>query len=244
MLDIAKIPAAILAGGLATRLHPITQTIPKAMIDLNGKPFIQHQVELLHRHGVRKLVLCLGHLGEQVESHLGDGSRFDMRIYYAHDGPVLLGTGGAIRRAMPMLGEVCWVMYGDSYMDIDYRAILDTFARSDPERVLGLMTVIRNQDRWDRSNALFRDGRLMCYDKRNRTAEMEHIDYGVAILRRRAIERMPLGERCDLAELYSELVAERSMIGYELSQRFYEIGTPASLEEAREHLASRSDPSA
>ena len=149
-----------------------------------------------------------------------------------------MGTGGAIRRAASMLGDVFWVMYADSYMDIDYRAILSDFARRD---LLGMMTVLRNDNRWDKSNVVFRGGKLVHYDKRQQTPDMQYIDYGVALLRRSAIERIPEGEAFDLADLYSQLVAEGQMAGHEVHNRFYEIGTPASLEEARKYLESRKE---
>jgi uncharacterized protein (TIRG00374 family) len=232
-LDIAEIPVALLAGGLATRLRPITTTIPKALVEVAGRPFIDHQLELLRRNGIRKVVLCLGYLGEQVEDHLGDGSRFDMELTYSHDGSRLLGTGGALRRALPLLGDAFWVMYGDSYMDINYPAILAEFARRDQ---LGLMTVLHNNNSWDTSNVVFQDGRLLRYDKRVRLPEMTHIDYGVSLLRREALERLPPDRPCDLAELFSSLVAEGRMSGHEVTRRFYEIGSPRGLEETRAYL--------
>src|SRR5437868_9919831 len=127
-LTMADVPVALLAGGLATRLRPVTTTIPKALVEVAGRPFIDHQLALLRRNGVRKVVLCLGHLGEQVERHVGDGSAHGLAVSYSHDGARLLGTGGALRRAAALLGEVFWVMYGDSYMDIDYAAVLADFA--------------------------------------------------------------------------------------------------------------------
>jgi NDP-sugar pyrophosphorylase family protein len=129
-------------------------------------------------------------------------------------------------------------MYGDSYMDIDYRSVLEAFLQPQSPPPLGLMTVLRNGNRWDTSNVIFRGGRLLKYDKRDRSPEMDYIDYGVALLRREAVERIPLDRAFDLAELYSSLVAEGRMIGHEVTQRFYEIGTPASLEEARAYLQS------
>lgn len=243
MPDIASVPVALLAGGLATRLRPITQTIPKALVEVAGKPFIDHQLALLHRNGVRRMVLCLGHLGGQVQVHCGDGSRYGMQLRYSFDGETLMGTGGALARAANLLGGTgvaddapLWVMYGDSYMDIDYRAVLAHFTASDAD---GLMTVLRNDNRWDRSNVVFRDGRLLRYDKRYQTPDMDYIDYGVALLRRRVLGRIPGDRPSDLAELYSALVAEGRMVGYEVTHRFYEIGTPASLEEARRYLEGR-----
>jgi choline kinase len=232
-LDIADVPVALLAGGLATRLRPITTTIPKALVEVAGRPFIDHQLGLLKRNGIRRVVLCLGYLGEQVEAHLGDGSAFGMELLYSHDGDKLLGTGGALRGALPLLGEAFWVMYGDSYMDIDYRAVLADFAGRD---VLGLMTVLHNNNSWDTSNVVFQNGQLLRYDKRARLPEMTHIDYGVSLLRREALQRMPPDQPCDLADLYRDLVSEGQMAGHEVTERFYEIGSPRGLEETRAYL--------
>jgi len=234
-LNIADVPVALLAGGLATRLGNVSATIPKAMVDVAGRPFIDHQLLLLRSRGIRRIVLCLGHLGQQIEQHLGDGASCGLSLSYSHDGPTLVGTGGALRRAMPMLGPVFWVMYGDSYMDIDYRAVLARFADSDAG---GLMTVIRNDDCWDRSNAVFEEGRLSCYDKIHRTPDMRYIDYGVQLLRASAVESLLTQERCDLADIYRTMVSQGRMIGHEVHDRFYEIGTPAALEETRRHLAT------
>jgi NDP-sugar pyrophosphorylase family protein len=237
-VNIADVPAAVLAGGLATRLRPITTTIPKALVEVAGRPFIDHQLALLHQNGIRKVVLCLGYLGEQVEQHVGTGTAHGLEVRYSHDGPRLLGTGGALRQATPLLGEVFWVMYGDSYMDINYRAVLTDFAGRD---ALGVMTVLANGDRWDRSNAVFRAGRLIRYDKRRPTPDMGHIDYGVALLRRAALERIAADQPHDLADLYHDLVEEGHMVGHEVTRRFYEIGSPAGLEEARAYLLGRGE---
>ena len=233
-LQIEDVPVALLAGGLATRLRPITQTIPKALVDLAGKAFIDHQLALLRRNGIRNVVMCLGYLGEQVEQHLGDGSRQGMALRYSYDGEKLMGTGGALRRAAHLLGDVFWVMYGDSYMDIDYPAVLADFD-SKPD-ALGLMTVFRNDNRWDRSNVVFRGGQLIRYDKRSQTPDMNYVDYGVQLLRRTALQRIPADRPYDLADLYAELSNEGRLAGHEVFNRFYEIGTPASLEEARKYL--------
>jgi NDP-sugar pyrophosphorylase family protein len=236
-LTIADVPAAILAGGLATRLRPVTATIPKALVEVAGQPFIDHQLALLHANGIRKVVLCLGYLGEQVESHLGTGAAFGMEVHYSHDGDRLLDTGGALRRAMPLLGDVFWVMYGDSYMDIDYRALLaDFISGGNP----ALMTVLPNHNRWDRSNVVFQSGRLLRYDKRVQTPDMTHIDYGIALLHRTALERIPPHRPHDLADLYRDLVAEGRMAGYEVTRRFYEIGSPVGLAETRAYLEAAS----
>ena len=236
-LSMADVTVALLAGGLATRLRPITTTIPKALVEVAGRPFIDHQLALLRRNGARRVVLCLGHLGELVERHLGDGRAHGLQLTYSHDGPSLLGTGGALRRAAALLGEMFWVMYGDSYMDIGYSDVLAHFVGSS---ALGLMTVLRNDNHWDRSNVVFRDGRLVRYDKRAASPEMNYIDYGVALLRREVLERIHPDRPSDLADVYSDLVARGEMIGHEVTRRFYEIGTPASLEETRAYIMARS----
>lgn len=235
-LDIATVPVALLAGGLATRLRPITEKIPKALIEVSGRPFIDHQLELLRDNGIRRVVLCVGYLGEMLRDHLGNGSSLGMQLTYAFDGPTLLGTGGAVRRALPMLGETFWVMYGDSYMDIDYRAVLASFAASGAD---GLMTVLRNDNQWDCSNAVFRNGKLLRYDKHQQSPDMNYVDYGIAIIRRDAAERLPPHEVSDLADLYRDMVAKGRMVGYEVTRRFYEIGSPQGLRETQEYLATR-----
>ena len=228
------LPVAILAGGLATRLLPITQTIPKALVEVAGKPFVVHQLELLRAHGIRKVVLCLAHLADQVEAALGDDNRYGLEIAYSHDGGTLLGTGGALRHALPLLGERFLVVYGDSYLTCDYAAVIRAFEAS--ER-LGLMTVFQNDGHYDTSNVLFRDGRILRYDKID-TAAMHHIDYGLGALRAEAFAGYPAGQRLDLATVYQDLLARDQLSGYLVAERFYEIGSPAGLEETRALLAS------
>ncbi len=233
MMDLAGVPVAILAGGVAKRLGPSTASVPKALIEVAGRPFIDHQLRLLRRHGVRRVVLCVGHLGEQIERHVKDGAAHGLDVRYSRDGDRLLGTGGALRRAGPLLGEVFWVTYGDTLLDFDYRATLAEFLRGN---ALGLMTVLRNDNRWDRSNVLFLDGALVRYDKTHPTPDMEHIDYGAALLRRRALERIPAEGPYDLGDLYQTLASGGALAGVEVTRRFYEIGSPDGLAETRAFL--------
>jgi len=228
-----SLPLAILAGGLATRLRPLTEKIPKSLVEVAGKPFIVWQIELLRRNGVAHLVLCLGYLGGQVQAELGDGSRWGMQVDYIFDGPRLLGTGGALRRALPRLGEAFFVLYGDSYLDCDYAAVESAFRASGK---LGLMTVFRNANLWDRSNVIFENGRIQCYDKKNLVPEMKHIDYGLGVLQASALVRYPADRVLDLATVYQDLLAQDQLAGYEVSQRFYEIGSPAGLQETRDYI--------
>jgi N-acetyl-alpha-D-muramate 1-phosphate uridylyltransferase len=227
------LPVAILAGGLATRLGSITQKTPKSLIDVEGRPFAEYQIDLLRHHGIAKIVFCVGHLGEQIESALGDGSRLNMSIKYSYDGPKLLGTGGALRRALPLLGGACFVLYGDSYLDCSYEQIEESFWAS---KMPALMTVCRNENRWDKSNILFQDGRILLYDKKNREPEMQHIDYGLGVFRSEALAAYPNDQNFDLETVYQNLLSNDLLVGFEVKERFYEIGSPAGLEEIRNYL--------
>lgn len=220
---------AILAGGLATRLRPITEKIPKSLVEVAGRPFIDWQLKLLHYQGLRRVVLCLGHLGEQIEALVGDGSAWGLEVSYSYDGPRPLGTGGALVQALPRLGQTFWVLYGDSYLAFDYRAVADYYRPKQGQ--LGLMTVFDNHNKWDTSNVLFVNEQLLEYNKWQPRPEMHYIDYGAAILEAAAFEEAG-SSAFDLADLYYKLVQQGRMIGYEVTERFYEIGSPAGLEEA------------
>lgn len=230
------LPVAILAGGLATRLRPITEAIPKVLVEVAGRPFLLHQLDLLRVRGVRRVVLCLGHLGEQVEAVVGDGRGLGLEVKCSYDGPRLLGTGGAVRRALPLLGERFLVLYGDSYLDCDYQDVARRFVASGAR---GLMTVFRNRGRWDESNVVFRDGRILRYTKGVRDPAMEYIDWGLGVLDASALAAYPADAPIDLASVYQDLLARGQLAGYEVDNRFYEIGSPAGLEETRHFLESR-----
>jgi NDP-sugar pyrophosphorylase family protein len=227
-IELANWPVAILAGGFATRLRPVTEKTPKALLNVAGEPFLVHQVRLLHSHGLRKIVLCVGYLGEMIEAKLGDGSSLGVQIAYSFDGATLLGTGGALKRALPILGERFLVIYGDSYMPVDYSAIVDAFVLSGKP---ALMTVLENEGRWDSSNVCFDAGEIRRYDKKRRTPEMRHIDYGVGVLNAAVFAPYPDNVPFDLAEVYSHLVSEKQIAAYEVKQRFYEIGSREGLAE-------------
>jgi NDP-sugar pyrophosphorylase family protein len=230
------LPVAILAGGLATRLGPLTEGTPKSLLEICGEPFAVHQLKLLRRHGFREIVFCLGHLGEQVQEVLGDGSRWSVKISYSFDGPVQLGTGGALKTAIPLLGKVFAVLYGDSYLECDYRNIVEAFAASGK---CGLMTVFRNEGSWDTSNVVFREGRIIVYDKRLRTPEMRHIDYGLGLFQSSVFDAYPANEALDLATVYRDLLAKNQLAAFEITQRFYEIGSLPGLEETRRYFKAK-----
>jgi NDP-sugar pyrophosphorylase family protein len=227
-IDLADWPVAILAGGLAKRLRPITETIPKALVTIAGVPFLAHQLRLLHSAGLRRIIICAGYLGEMIEAEIGDAASFDLRTEYSFDGPSLLGTGGALKRALRLLGPRFFVLYGDSYLPIDYRKAALAFATGDKA---GLMTVYRNEGRWDASNVQFEAGQILRYDKKQRTPEMHHIDYGLGILRAEALASWPDNEPFDLADVYRHLLSENQLSGHEVTDRFYEIGSPEGLAE-------------
>jgi NDP-sugar pyrophosphorylase family protein len=235
-VPLEKIPVAILAGGLATRLRPITEKIPKSLVPVAGKPFLAHQLELLHARGIRRAVLCIGHLGEMIQSEFG-GEKFGVRLDYSFDGEKLLGTGGAIKRALPLLGGEFFVLYGDSYLPVEYAPIAEFFHRSGK---LGLMTVYRNEGKYDTSNVVFRDGEIMVYDKKAKLPEMRHIDYGLSLFKSSVFHSYSADQIFDLAEVMGRLVREKQLAGCEVPERFFEMGSPAGLAELETLLQSKS----
>jgi len=225
----------ILAGGMATRLGELSKTTPKALIEVAGEPFIAHQLRLLRREGVSKVVLCVGHFADQIRDFVGNGERFGLHVEYSVDGPTLLGTGGALRRALPLLDDVFAITYGDAYLDIKFAPLLEQFQSS---RKLSLMSVLKNENQWDGSNVIFEHGMITSYDKQNRVPEMKFIDYGILILRRSVLETLPEGENIDLSVVFKKLVADKQMAGFEVTQRFYEIGTHAGLVETQNYMTA------
>ncbi|MCS7337034.1 MAG: nucleotidyltransferase family protein [Verrucomicrobiae bacterium] len=231
------LPVAILAGGLGTRLRPLTEKLPKSLLPVAGRPFLAHQLELLRARGIERVVLCVGHMGELIRREFGDGSAYGVRISYSFDGPRLLGTGGAIKRALPLLGPEFFVLYGDSYLPIPFAPVVEFFRRSGK---LACMTVYRNEDRYDTSNVVFRDGEVLVYDKKRKLPEMHYIDYGLSVFKAAAFEPFPADAPFDLAEVLIKLVETRQLAGYEVHERFYEIGSPAGLAELEQFLGAGS----
>jgi NDP-sugar pyrophosphorylase family protein len=229
-------PVAILAGGLATRLRSVNPNVPKSMIEVAGEPFVAHQLRQLRQEGIERIVLCVGHLGEQIRTFVGDGARFGLKISYSFDGDELLGTGGALKRALYQLGSIFFVLYGDSYLDVRYTLVENAFLRTS---LPALMTVYHNDGRWDVSNVHFDQGRLIRYNKKDRSPEMMHIDYGLGVLKAEVLGRWT-ADKLDLAEIYTALADSGELAGYEVSQRFYEIGSPGGFAEIDAYLRGRS----
>jgi NDP-sugar pyrophosphorylase family protein len=227
---MSALPAAILAGGLGTRLYPVTERIPKALVEVRGEPFLAHQFRLLRDRGIRRVVMCVGHYGEQIRDFAGDGRRFGLEVEFSWDGPVLRGTAGALRHALPLLGEEFFVLYGDSYLVCSYSATAEAFHRAGKP---GLMTVFRNDGSWDTSNVEFDGGRILAYDKKNRTPRMRHIDYGLGVFHQSAFG----GGHADLAELYQDLLRRGELAAYEVPDRFYEVGSLEGIRDFAQYLS-------
>lgn len=226
----------ILAGGLATRLYPLTKTISKSMIEIIDRPFIAYQFELFKKNQLNKIIICVGNLAEQIEEFVGDGSKFGLEVSYSFDGDELLGTGGSIKKSLPLIAEDSFfVTYGDSYLDVSYQNIWQNFQNAEQE---ALMTVIKNADKWDSSNVEFRDGKIINYNKINKTAQMLHIDYGLSIFNKEHFSSVK-EYKFDLAVVQQKLVAEQQLLGYEVQQRFYEIGSEQGIKEFTDYISKR-----
>ncbi|MBS2002099.1 MAG: nucleotidyltransferase family protein [Cyanobacteria bacterium SZAS LIN-5] len=229
-------PTIILAGGVATRLGAIAETTPKAMMPIAGTPFIDYQLRLLAEQHVDEVILSVAHLARQIEEFVGDGSRYGISIKYAYDGPKRLGTGGAILAALDTVPDNFGILYGDTYLDIEFAPVYKAFLKSGKK---GLMTVLQNKNSWDKSNVLFENGEIKVYRKHNPTAEMQHIDYGLSILSKSCFSEFKPDETFDLSQVFERCIDLGDMAGFEVRKRFYEIGTPASLAETEQYLLDR-----
>ena len=232
--DAGLLPICVLAGGLGTRLGQLGRTAPKALVTVADEPFAFHQLRLLADNGASSVIFCVGHLGDLIEETIGP-SRFGLRISYSHDSPSLDGTLGAIRRALPLLGDRFLVLYGDTYLPIDYKDVQRSWLSSGLPAV---MTILRNDNRWGASNAVLQGERVVAHDKAAVTPDMCWIDYGLGGLSSDLVKTAPIGES-DLSGLYSDLAQRDLLYGYEVTERFHEIGTPEALAETSGYLASR-----
>lgn len=221
-------PVVILAGGLAVRLRPITEEIPKALVEVGGEPFLAHQLYLLRARGVERVIISAWYLGEMIAEFVGDGSRFGLQVQYVFDGEKPLGTAGAIRKAADLLDGLFFVLNGDTYFPCDYSAIQAFFDEHSQD---GLMVVNRNQLPWHNSNVELRDGEIIRYDKVDRDARMEHVDAGLSLFEPKVFDHLEEGQPADLMEIFQKLLAEGNLIGFEETQRFYEVGSFSGLKE-------------
>jgi NDP-sugar pyrophosphorylase family protein len=228
------LPVAILAGGLATRLRPMTDRVPKSLLRIAGRPFIFHQLELLKNQGVDRVVLCVGHLGDQVKAAVGDGRALGLAISYSFDGGELLGTGGALKRALSLLGDRFFVLHGDSYLPCSFAPIQSAYEAA---RRPALMTVLRNDNQWDKSNVLFRNGELIIYDKQSPRLDMSHIDFGLYVLSSDVFSTYGQSKIIDLADICHALSKNGQLAAVEVSERFYEIGSPQGIRDTEQFLS-------
>lgn len=236
-LSRTRLPTVcILAGGRGTRLGEAVQELPKPLLEVAGQPFLVHQLRLLRSYGARRIVLSVGYLGNQVERALGDGSEHGMELRYVYDGPELAGTAGAVRRCLPELGPDFMVMYGDTYLRIDYGAVYQAFLDSGKS---GLLTVLHNDGRWDTSNTEVSGDRVVAHDKQSPGPQMTSIDYGLSVL---SAQAMSVSDSSDLSFVFKALAERGDLAAFEATERFYEIGTPRSLAETDRFLRTMQQP--
>jgi len=219
----------ILAGGLATRLGPLVKDRPKSMVQILGKPFLEYQLDFLKKNGIRDIVLCIGHLGQQIPNYFGDGSNFGVNMKYSRE-ERLLGTAGALKNAENLLEDVFFTLYGDSYLFLDFRAVMSLF---ESKNKLALMSVYKNYDQYGRSNTAVEGELVREYSKDNRTADMVYIEYGANIFRKDILEMIPEG-RYTLEQLFPKLIERGELLAYEVGERFYEAGSLQGLKEFEE----------
>jgi len=222
------LPTVILAGGLATRLQPISEKIPKSLLKVAGEPFIAHQLRELSKQGIENVILCIGHLGEKIQNFLKDGSEYGVKLQYSYETNDLLGTGGAINKALHLLDDEFFVLYGDSWLQINYCSVYESFCNSDCS---ALMTVFCNQGRWDKSNVEMDGMKIKLYSKNRQNDRMTHIDYGLGILKPELFENFPEESKFDLSEIYEPLSKKGKLASFEAKNRFYEIGSQNGLKE-------------
>jgi MurNAc alpha-1-phosphate uridylyltransferase len=226
-------PVAILSGGLATRLGAVTKTLPKSLIPIDGEPFICHQLRRLKIQGVSKVVICVGHLGQLIKDEIGDGGRFGLEILYSSDGDALLGTGGAIKKATSLLGDVFFIMYGDSFLTVDMLLVQRAFMQY---QMSALMVVFKNEDKFEASNATLVGHLVSQYNKFEKVLEMKYIDYGLSVVSRKIFDDYSLEGKFDLGTVFERLSKNRELVGFETSERFYEIGSVKGLKETEKYI--------
>jgi NDP-sugar pyrophosphorylase family protein len=229
--------AVILCGGLGTRLGDLAKDVPKAMMPVANRPFLEYELELLKRGGVNDFVLCTGHLGEVIERHFGDGTSFGINVSYSHDGAALRGPAGALKRASRLLRDEFFVTYGDAYLRVDYRSVMDRLLESG---TMGVMTVYKNEGRHGKSDLVVRRGRVVKYDKKDLAPGMKWINYGVSALSKRALALIPSDRFCGEEEFYGNLIDGQQLLAYPVGKRFYEIGTPSALREFTRFISTAS----
>tara|TARA_B100001989_G_C24506037_1_gene447594 strand:- start:454 stop:1170 length:717 start_codon:yes stop_codon:yes gene_type:complete len=229
-----KLPTiVILAGGYGTRLQKLTENIPKSMVEINNKPFIYHQLTLLKKNNLDDVIICTGHLSNKIEEYVGNGQKFKLSVRYSNDGENLLGTGGAIKKASEMINGPFFVLYGDSYLDICYKELYDFYIVNKKK---ALMSIIKNNNKWDKSNVVFKNNKIISYKKKDDAENMQYIDYGLSIFKKQDLESFSKNENFDLSKLYEYLMNKKELIAFEVYKRFYEIGSLSGINELSSYL--------
>ncbi|MCX6666454.1 MAG: sugar phosphate nucleotidyltransferase [Euryarchaeota archaeon] len=217
----------ILCGGLATRLGDLAKDTPKSMVLIEGKPFLEHQITFLKYHGVTDIILCVGYLAEKIKDYFDDGKRFGIHIQYSHDGDKPLGPIGALKKAEPLLEDIFFTMYGDSYVFVEFNTVYSYFTN---HRYPALMIVYKNKDKYDRSNLIVHNSKVTCYNG-EKVKEMVYIDYGISIFKKKVLDIIPKNTFFSTNEFFSDLVAKKQLFALDVNKRFYHIGNPEALEE-------------
>jgi NDP-sugar pyrophosphorylase family protein len=220
----------ILCGGLATRLGDLAKGIPKSMIQINGKPFLEYQIENLKKHRIKDIVLCVGHLFEQIKNYFDDGKKFGVNIKYSYDREKPLGPIGAVKNAVSLLEDIFFIMYGDSYLNVNFRKVYSYFIQHNK---LGLMVVYKNFDKYDKSNLIVKNNMVVSYGEKERTQDMIYIDYGASVLRKKALDLIPKNTFYSTGPFFSKLILKKELLAFEAKERFYHIGNPEALREFR-----------
>ncbi len=226
----------IIAGGLGTRLRPLSNRVPKSLIEVQGKPFLEYQIGLLKRNGINDIVLCVGHLAKQIKDHFGDGKEFGVNIKYSEEDKALLGTAGALKKAEPLLEEKFFVMNGDSYLPLDYAEVMSYFKGRDR---LALLVVYKNYNQYDRSNVVIDADMVKVYSREKQMPGMIYIHAGLSVITREALSLIPVGQTVSQDELWSELVSQNELLAFETHNRFYEVGSFSGLEEFRQLMGQK-----
>jgi len=226
----------ILCGGLATRLGDLAKDTPKSMIRIQGKPFLEYQIEKLKKHSIKDIVLCVGHLSEKIEEYFGDGGRFGVQLQYSYDRDRPLGPIGALKNAETALDEIFFIMYGDSYVSINFQKIYSYFINYDK---LALMVVYKNADKYDKSNLIIKENHVVHYGQEKKTSDKIYIDYGTSLLRKKTLQYIPLNTFYSTGSFFSSLIEKNQLLAFEEKRRFYHIGTPDALEEFKNYIRSR-----
>lgn len=229
----------ILAGGLGSRISSLTYRIPKAMIPIGGHPFIHYQLSWLAKSGIQEVILCIGYLGEMIQNYVKDGGNWGIQVQYVDEGSELKGTGGALRLAYDygLLKDQFLLTYGDSFLPCQVGPVIQFFGRT---QAPALMTILKNEGKWDVSNVQFDGERILLYDKSPKNPSrlnMDYIDYGLSAFQRETVEkRIPKNQFFDLSDLFHQLSLEGNLVGFEVQERFYEVGSYSGIQEFERFL--------